>query len=73
MVKHTVTRRVDMGKKVDSWHQVGAGGSDVVEQLSAAAELRLLMEDGGSVWGQDPAVLLELAECGQIDCLRGGE
>lgn len=57
---------------VDSWHVVSAGGSDFVEEFSAADEFRVLA-GGGSILDQDPAVLWELAEQGQIDCLRGGE
>ena len=57
-------------KKVDSWHVVGAGGSNVVEQLSSAEELELLAGGRGGIWGQDPAALLEAAECGGLDCLR---
>ena len=58
--------------RVDSWHVVSAGGSDFVEEFSAADEF-LMLAGGGSFLSQDPAVLLELAEEGQIDCLRGGE
>jgi len=56
--------------KVDSWHVVGAGGSDYVAVLSAAEELELLAGGERGIWGQDPAVLLEAAECGGLDCLR---
>ena len=59
-----------MSKQSDSWHVVSAGGSDCVEQLSAAQELELLAGGGSNIWGQDPAVLLEAAECGGLDCLR---
>ena len=59
-----------MGKKVDSWHQVGAGRSDYVEVLSGREELELLSGGECGLWGQDPAVLLEAAECGGLDCLR---
>ena len=63
-----------MGKHKDSWHVVGAGGSDYVAVLSAAEELRELLAGGErGIWGQDPAVLLEAAECGGLDCLREGE
>ena len=62
-----------MGKKVDSWHQVGAGRSDYVEVLSGREEMDLLSGEGGSIWGMDPAALLEAAECGELDCLREGE
>ena len=57
-------------KKVDSWHVVGAGGSNVVEQLSSAEELELLAGGERTIWGMDPSVLLEAAECGGLDCLR---
>ena len=56
--------------KVDSWHVVGAGGSDYVAVLSAAEELELLAGEFGNVWGKDPAVLLEAAECGGLECLK---
>ena len=59
--------------KVDPWHVVSAGGSDYVAVLSADEELELLSGEFGNIWGQDPAVLLEAAECGGLDCLREGE
>lgn len=55
---------------VDSWHRVSAGGSDHVAVLSTREEHRLLAQLEGNIWGQDPAVLLEAAECGDLDCLR---
>ena len=62
-----------MSKQVDSWHVVGAGGSDYVAVLGAAEELELLAGGERGIWGMDPAVLLEAAECGGLDCLREGE
>ena len=59
-----------MSKQVDSWHVVSAGGSDYVAVLSAAEELELLAGEFGNVWGMDPAVLVEAAECGGLECLR---
>jgi hypothetical protein len=59
-----------MSKKVDSWHVVSAGGSDYVAVLSASEELRLLAGGECGIWGMDPSVLLEAAECGGLDCLR---
>ena len=56
--------------KLDSWHVVSAGGSDHVAVLGTAEEHRLLAGTDGNIWGQDPAVLLEAAECGGLDCLR---
>ena len=64
-----VTLEVAMSK-IDSWHVVGAGGSDYVAVLSAGEELELLAGEGGNLWGMDPAALLEAAECGGLDCLR---
>lgn len=55
--------------RVDSWHVVSAGGSDFVERLSSSEELRLLAGGERNIWGQDPSVLLEAAECGGLDCL----
>jgi hypothetical protein len=49
---------------------VSAGGSDFVERLSSSEELRLLAGGERNIWGQDPSVLLEAAECGVLDCLR---
>ena len=60
-------------QRADSWHQVGAGGSDVVEQLSTAHEHAMLSGTGGNIWGQDPALLLEAAECGAFDEIWGEE
>lgn len=57
-------------RKVDSWHVVGTGGSDYVARLSASEELRLLSGGERNLWGQDPAALLEAAECGELECLR---
>ena len=55
--------------RVDSWHVVSAGGSDFVAEFSAADEFAMLA-GGGCFLSRDPAVLLEAAECGGLDCLR---
>jgi len=61
-----------MAKQVDSWHQVSAGGSDFVAQLSSAEEFSLLCGHG-SLLLEDPAVFWELAEAGRFDGLFGEE
>ena len=54
--------------KVDSWHQVGAGGSDFVAQFSAADEFAELY-GRGTLLQEDPAVFWEMAEAGRFDDL----
>ena len=57
----------------DSWHIVGAGGSDFVAQFSAAEEFAELYGQG-TLLQQDPAVFWEMAESGLFDdLLIGGE
>ena len=58
--------------KVDSWHVVGAGGSDFVARFSAAEEFAELC-GRGCLMSEDPAVFWELAEAGRLDFLLEGE
>ncbi len=58
--------------KVDSWHQVSAGGSDFVARFSTAEEFAELC-GRGCLLSEDPAVFWELAEAGRFDGLFGEE
>lgn len=59
-------------RRADSWHQTGAGGSNVVCHLSASQEHQLLTGVvPGGMWGMNPELLWEAAECGALDDLMG--
>lgn len=59
-------------KTVDSWHITKPSGGSVVEQLSTAEELQLLL-GGSNILDCDPAEIWERAESGDIDWLGESE
>lgn len=58
-----------MIEAVDTWHQVGAGGADYIEQLSTRMEHTLLAGSIGTLLDKNPRIIWEMAELGVIDFL----
>ena len=61
-----------MSNKVDSWHQVSAGGKKFAGRFHTGADLAAL-SSRGSLMGGDPALFWEMAEEGRFDYVLEGD